>query len=218
MVTQRCVGVARRIGRVSRKSVGVSHSACEAGSSRMPAWRRAGLAWSPPAMPPRCARPRRRHPDRPLPLPTARRLRRLHQPRPPRPLPRGAGPRPAAAGRRGHGFPRSHGPTEHKVNAPWLTFRCQVDPNRAALRGSVAARTQRMRSKHRRNPRPAEILAKPWPLPSRRARAGDAGSGLEPREATPSKQPKEPKSRRKPRQNPSRPPACMCLLATREHP
>lgn len=51
-------------------------------------------------------------------------------------------------------------------------------PDRAALRGSVPAPARRTRSNNRRNPRPAEIQAEPWSLPSRRARAGDAGSGL----------------------------------------
>jgi hypothetical protein len=161
---------------------------------------RAGLPWAPPAMPPRCGRPRRRHPDRPLPLTTAGRPRRLHQPRRP----------PAAAARR-HRFPRSHGPTEHKVNAPWLTFRC---PKTRAPGSPPATACEVENAEETRDPQK-----------SRRGRghcrpeepAGDAGSGLDPREATPSKQPKEPKSRRNPRQNPSRAPlARMFLLPTRE--
>ena len=46
-------------------------------------------------------------------------------------------PTPPAVAGRGHGFPRSHGPTEPKLNAPWLTPRCRP----AARTGASRART-----------------------------------------------------------------------------
>jgi hypothetical protein len=72
-----------------------------------------------------------------------------------------------------HGFPRSHGPHRDKVKAQWLILRCCADPNRAAL----------CEVEHRRNPRSAEVPARPRSLPPRRARVGDAGFGQAPCEA-----------------------------------
>jgi hypothetical protein len=38
-------------------------------------------------------------------------------------------PPPAPLGRRGHRFPRSHGPPERKVKVQWLTLRCPANPS-----------------------------------------------------------------------------------------
>ena len=120
-------------------------------------------------------------------------------------------PAPAPAWRRRHGFPRSHGPIEHKVKTPWLMLRCPSDPNRAAPRGSVPARTPAQRSKDRRNPRAAEIRA--VVLPSRRARAAAPQDLAWTARSDAVKKPKEPKSRRNPRQTAvdGASPACACF-------
>ncbi len=61
----------------------------------------------------------------------------------PHPLPRP----PPAPGRRGHGFPRSHGPAEDEVKAEWLTLRCPADPPGPAgpIRATSEAATPKAR-------------------------------------------------------------------------
>jgi hypothetical protein len=168
--------MSRKSVRVSEKSVGVSHSAREAGG-RLDAGMTGDDA---PASLPRCCAPRAgsmaiisdaadRRPCDPgaatpthhYPRPAARPDHRTRL-APPAPAPPPAPP--AAAGRR-HRFPRSHGPAEHEVNKQCLTLRCHERPQRQdRLRPSHSPRGQ----KCRRNPKPAGILAnlrarnRPW--------------------------------------------------------
>jgi len=77
---------------------------------------------------------------------------------------------PAAAGRR-HRFPRSHGPSEQKVNEQWLTFRCHETP----APGSAPAGPRPARSRipkepeTRRNPGESASAGPPG-MPDRAAR------------------------------------------------
>jgi hypothetical protein len=76
-------------------------------------------------------------------------------------------PAPAPAWRRRHGFPRSHGPAEHKVKTQWLTLRCQIDRTepRCGDRSSAhpAHEVEKPKEpKSRRNPRQTGR----WPLPA----------------------------------------------------
>jgi hypothetical protein len=71
-------------------------------------------------------------------------------------FPRRPTARPVPASRRGHGFPRSHGPTEHEVNGSWLKFRCRVDaspsPSRATCRVRARAGRDAQITKRTREP------------------------------------------------------------------
>jgi hypothetical protein len=89
-------------------------------------------------VPRRCRYPDRRYPD------TCTRPHRHHQPR-----------RPARCRGRRHGFRRSHGPSEQKVNEQWLTFRCHESQRLDRLRPAHGLRCQECR----RNPRAAETLS-----------------------------------------------------------
>jgi hypothetical protein len=92
----------------------------------------AGAAPGRPATPQAASRPPGRRPIRPLfsCRPAAR--------------PPSAAPLPPV--RRGHGFPRPHGPAEHEVNGSWLKLRCRADasPSRATW---IDCRRCRMRGR-----------------------------------------------------------------------
>jgi hypothetical protein len=69
-------------------------------------------------------------------------------------------------GRRGHRFPRSHGPAEHKVKTRWLTLCLPPQPRaRAAPHGASAVGARRSRSECQTNPSAARIGAKPQAMP-----------------------------------------------------
>jgi hypothetical protein len=94
------------------------------------------------AIPPRRCAPHRRCPTletRDIPLRPADAHPALEAPRP---LPPARPPLPL--GRRGHRFPRSHGPAERKVKTPWLTLRClQTESGRGHVNRLRSARNER---------------------------------------------------------------------------
>jgi hypothetical protein len=159
--------------------VGVSHSPCEAGGragcrhgGRMwrgnapPPMRPAGRApWSSPPMLPVCAHDPGAAPPAGRSYATSRNTTR---------------PPPPAAAERGHRFPRSHGPSEQKVNEQWLTFRCHETP----APGSAPA-----------GPRPASRTPKE---PESRRNPGESASAGPPRCARRARTPANPSTRCQP--------------------
>ena len=80
---------------------------------------------------------------------------------------------PAPAGRRRHGFPRSHGPSKREVNGSWLRLRCRGDANPPS---HTTCNDCRPRAARRRNAEGAREPQKSW----------DSGrSGLEDRRGAP---------------------------------
>jgi hypothetical protein len=65
---------------------------------------------------------------------------------------------------RWHGFPRSHGPAQHKVKMPWLTLRCRANPSPSSTRpipsGPCPTSEVKMpkEPKSRRNPGESAIM------------------------------------------------------------
>jgi hypothetical protein len=121
-------------------------------------------------------------------------------------------PAPPAAAARRHGFSRSHGPTEHKVNAPWLTFRC---PKTRAPGSPPATACEVENAEGTRDPQKSW----PWPLPSRRGPRGRRRIWPRPArsdavEATEGTQ--EPQESSTNTSMPS--PACSCFQPAREPP
>ena len=124
-----------------------------------------------PALPPEAwARP-----WLPLPAPLM-----LDRPRNARPL-CSRPPPPAAAGRLGHRFPRSHGPPGRKVKTQWLTLRCPAKPSPSSAAwigsGPRAASQVEMPNKPERRRNRRETAGH-----ARRAARGrtDAGPSCEP--------------------------------------
>jgi len=109
-MAQRCVAV-------SQKCVGVSHQADAGGMSATGAILAGAydIAWARPKVVSVVAGPARRRITRPP-----------SQPPELSDWPDFSRP---AAGRRGHGFPRSHGPPEHEVKGSCLTLRYRADPS-----------------------------------------------------------------------------------------
>ena len=82
-------------------------------------------------------------------------------------------PPPARApfGYRRHRFPRSHGPSEHKVKTPWLTFRCHPRPSPALAPAAPrpAMSTMPKKPETRRTPRESASAGPPAGTDRRRA-------------------------------------------------
>lgn len=113
-------------------------------------------------------------------------------------------PRPLPLGRRGHRFPRSHGPPERKVRATWLTLRCRADlsPETAPWSGSGprAASEVEMPNEPERRRNRREIATMTCQASRRAAESvlAPVRADPAPRKPMPTEKPKEPERRRNP--------------------
>ncbi len=131
-----------------------------------------------------------------------------HDPRCPAPLirdrPRNVQPlvlppaaRPLPLGRRGHRFPRSHGPPERKIKATWLTLRCPANPSRSSAQTAPARPARGARGRDAEGTREPQESARNRRT-CRRAKRRRIGAGPAPRQSMLTDTPKEPESRRNP--------------------
>ena len=100
-------------------------------------------------------------------------------------------------GRRGHRFPRSHGPPERKIKATWLTLRCPANPRRSSAQTAPARPARGARGRDAEGTREPQESARNRRT-CRRAKRRRIGAGPAPRQSMLTDTPKEPESRRNP--------------------